>query len=69
MAKPALHPVPEHDPGDETGQRRLFIAVYMGFYILATSLSLPEAAVLTLAGGALFGLWVGTLFVSFAGRT
>ncbi len=42
------------------------IAVYMGIYILATSLSLPGAAVLTLAGGALFGLWVGTLVVSFA---
>ncbi|GAB6058987.1 TVP38/TMEM64 family protein [Desulfonatronum parangueonense] len=42
------------------------IAVYMGIYILATSLSLPGAAVLTLAGGALFGLWVGTLIVSFA---
>lgn len=42
------------------------IAVYMGIYILATSLSLPGAAILTLAGGALFGLWVGTLVVSFA---
>ncbi|GAB6059011.1 TVP38/TMEM64 family protein [Desulfonatronum parangueonense] len=42
------------------------IAGYMGIYILATSLSLPGAAVLTLAGGALFGLWVGTLIVSFA---
>lgn len=42
------------------------IAVYMLVYILATSLSLPGAVVLTLAGGALFGLMVGTLAVSFA---
>lgn len=42
------------------------IAVYMGVYILATSLSLPGAAIMTLAGGALFGLVVGTVMVSFA---
>ena len=42
------------------------IAVFMIAYILVTSLSLPGAAVLTLAGGALFGLWRGTLIVSFA---
>lgn len=42
------------------------IAVYMGIYILVTSLSLPGAVILTLAGGALFGLPVGTVVVSFA---
>ena len=42
------------------------IASYMIIYILVTSLSLPGAAVLTLLGGALFGLWIGTLAVSFA---
>ncbi len=42
------------------------IAAYMGLYIVVTGLSLPGAAVLTLAGGALFGLVVGTLVVSFA---
>lgn len=42
------------------------IAGYAGIYILVTSLSLPGAAVMTLAGGALFGLWTGTLVVSFA---
>jgi uncharacterized membrane protein YdjX (TVP38/TMEM64 family) len=31
-----------------------------------TALSLPGAAILTLAGGAIFGLAVGTLVVSFA---
>lgn len=42
------------------------IAVYMGVYILVTSLSLPGAAIMTLFGGALFGLLVGTVVVSFA---
>jgi pyruvate/2-oxoglutarate dehydrogenase complex dihydrolipoamide dehydrogenase (E3) component/uncharacterized membrane protein YdjX (TVP38/TMEM64 family) len=38
----------------------------MGLYIAVTALSLPGAAVMTLAGGALFGLWAGLLAVSFA---
>lgn len=42
------------------------ILAYAAIYIITTSLSLPGAAVLTLAGGALFGLWIGTLIVSFA---
>jgi uncharacterized membrane protein YdjX (TVP38/TMEM64 family) len=46
--------------------RASVIAGYMVIYIIATALSLPGAAILTLAGGALFGLWVGTLLVSFA---
>ncbi len=45
------------------------IVVYMIIYVITTSLSLPGAAVLTIAGGALFGLWVGTLVVSFASTT
>ena len=46
---------------------RIFvIAAYMATYILSTSLSLPGAVVLTLAGGALFGLLAGTVIVSFA---
>jgi len=39
---------------------------YAAVYIAVTGLSLPGAAVLTLAGGALFGLLWGTLIVSFA---
>ncbi|MHB1566341.1 MAG: FAD-dependent oxidoreductase [Acidiferrobacter sp.] len=35
-------------------------------YILLTGASVPDAAILTLAGGALFGLWWGTVLVSFA---
>jgi uncharacterized membrane protein YdjX (TVP38/TMEM64 family) len=42
------------------------IAAYMAVYILVTSVSLPGAAILTVAGGALFGLATGTVAVSFA---
>lgn len=44
----------------------MVVAAYMGIYIAVTALSLPGAAVLTLAGGGLFGLVVGTVAVSFA---
>jgi uncharacterized membrane protein YdjX (TVP38/TMEM64 family) len=46
--------------------RFLVIAAYMGIYIAVTALSLPGAAVMTLASGAMFGLLVGTVVVSFA---
>jgi uncharacterized membrane protein YdjX (TVP38/TMEM64 family) len=42
------------------------ITAYMVIYILASSLSFPGAVILTIAGGALFGLWTGTVVVSFA---
>jgi pyruvate/2-oxoglutarate dehydrogenase complex dihydrolipoamide dehydrogenase (E3) component/uncharacterized membrane protein YdjX (TVP38/TMEM64 family) len=41
-------------------------AVYFGVYVLATALSFPGATIITLAGGAVFGLWQGLLIVSFA---
>jgi uncharacterized membrane protein YdjX (TVP38/TMEM64 family) len=41
-------------------------AIYALVYIGVTGLSLPGAAILTLAGGAVFGLLWGTLIVSFA---
>ncbi len=44
----------------------MVIGVYMVIYILVAALSLPGAVILTLAGGALFGLWVGLLLVSFS---
>ena len=44
----------------------LVAGAYLLVYVAVTALSLPGAAVMTLAGGALFGLWVGTLLVSFA---
>jgi dihydrolipoamide dehydrogenase len=42
------------------------IALYVIGYIAVTALSLPGAAILTLAGGALFGFWTGLVVVSFA---
>jgi len=39
---------------------------YFLIYVAVTALSLPGAAVMTLAGGALFGPGIGTLLVSFA---
>lgn len=40
--------------------------VYFCVYVLVTGLSLPGAALMTLAGGAIFGFWSGLLLVSFA---
>lgn len=49
------------------GENRLaVIAAYMAIYITVTALSLPGAAVMTLAGGAMFGFWIGFVVVSFA---
>jgi len=44
----------------------LSVALYFAIYVVVTALSLPGAALLTLAGGAVFGLLWGTLIVSFA---
>jgi pyruvate/2-oxoglutarate dehydrogenase complex dihydrolipoamide dehydrogenase (E3) component/uncharacterized membrane protein YdjX (TVP38/TMEM64 family) len=41
-------------------------AFYFALYVGVTGLSLPGAAILTLAGGAIFGLLWGTVIVSFA---
>lgn len=38
---------------------------YFAVYVLVTGLSVPGAAVMTLAGGALFGFWYALLLVSF----
>jgi len=42
------------------------LLIYVGIYIAVTALSLPGAAVMTLLGGAVFGLLWGTVAVSFA---
>jgi pyruvate/2-oxoglutarate dehydrogenase complex dihydrolipoamide dehydrogenase (E3) component/uncharacterized membrane protein YdjX (TVP38/TMEM64 family) len=42
------------------------IAIFFSIYVLVTALSVPGAALMTLAGGALFGLLVGALIISFA---
>ncbi len=44
----------------------LVIAAFFAIYVAVTALSLPGAVILTLAGGAIFGLLVGTVVVSFA---
>jgi uncharacterized membrane protein YdjX (TVP38/TMEM64 family) len=46
--------------------RGAVIAAYMGTYIVMTALSLPGATVMTLMGGAVFGLVRGGIAVSFA---
>ena len=40
--------------------------VFFAIYVAVTGLSLPGAAVMTLAGGAVFGIFWGTIIVSFA---
>ncbi|MBX3610794.1 MAG: FAD-dependent oxidoreductase [Hydrogenophaga sp.] len=42
------------------------IGAYFAIYVATTALSLPGATIITLAGGALFGLLWGTVIVSFA---
>ena len=42
------------------------LAGYFAAYVAITGLSLPGAAIMTLAGGAVFGLLWGTVVVSFA---
>lgn len=52
----------------EMQQRSPFIVISVFFfaYVVITAVSLPGAAIMTLAAGALFGLGWGTLIVSFA---
>lgn len=59
---------------DELVNLRLLIAVhpvlaagtYLALFVVVAALSLPGAAILTIAAGALFGLLQGTLLASFA---
>lgn len=44
----------------------LVIGAFFLGYVAITALSLPGAAIMTLAAGAVFGLWLGMLIVSFA---
>ncbi len=44
----------------------LMIAVFFVVYVAATAVSIPGAIILTLAGGAIFGFWLGLLLISFA---
>ena len=49
-----------------TANPGLSVAIYFSVYVVMAALSLPGAALLTLAGGAVFGLLWGSLIVSFA---
>ena len=42
------------------------LAAFFAVYVAVTALSVPGAAILTLLAGAVFGLLVGTVVVSFA---
>ena len=44
----------------------LVLAIFFLIYVAVTAASLPGAAIMTLAAGALFGLVTGTILVSFA---
>jgi pyruvate/2-oxoglutarate dehydrogenase complex dihydrolipoamide dehydrogenase (E3) component/uncharacterized membrane protein YdjX (TVP38/TMEM64 family) len=48
------------------GRPALVVAAFFLIYVAVTALSLPGAAIMTLAGGAIFGLVLGTIIVSFA---
>lgn len=50
----------------QAGNPRLVGLAFFLLYVLVTALSLPGAAILTLAAGALFGLVWGTIIASFA---
>jgi pyruvate/2-oxoglutarate dehydrogenase complex dihydrolipoamide dehydrogenase (E3) component/uncharacterized membrane protein YdjX (TVP38/TMEM64 family) len=47
----------------------LVIAAFLAIYVAIAALSLPGAAIMTLAAGASFGLLFGTVLVSFASTT
>ncbi|MGB1580448.1 MAG: FAD-dependent oxidoreductase [Nevskiales bacterium] len=49
-----------------TANRALTVGAFFAVYVAVTGLSLPGAAVMTLAAGALFGLLWGVVIVSFA---
>ncbi len=52
--------------GYYAAHRLMTLAAYFLLYLAVTALSLPGAAVMTLAGGALFGFWPALVVVSFA---
>ncbi|MCK5835987.1 MAG: FAD-dependent oxidoreductase [Desulfobacula sp.] len=49
-----------------TENKGLTMGIYMAAYIFIAALSLPGAVIMTLAGGAVFGLITGVIIVSFA---
>ncbi len=65
----SLQSLKEHNQGLLDSFKSNPVPVVLGFaaiYIVSTALSIPGATVLTLAAGAIFGFWYGTLIVSIA---
>ena len=56
----------EHFQALYAGHTLLVLGGFFLIYVVSTAFSLPGAAVLTLAAGALFGFWTGLILVSFA---
>lgn len=52
--------------GYYAGHRAATVAGFMALYIIQTALSLPGAAILSLAAGAIFGPLLGTLYANLA---
>jgi len=48
------------------GHVAVTVAAFMAIYIIQTALSLPGAAIMSLAAGAIFGPWWGTLYAMIA---
>ena len=48
------------------GNPALILGGFFLLYVIVTALSLPGAAIMTLAAGALFGFWIALALVSFA---
>lgn len=55
--------------GYYVAHRLPFVAAFMAIYIVQTALSLPGAAILSLAAGAIFGAWMGTVYANIAATT
>lgn len=51
---------------DKDANPALYIAGFFLLYVAVTGLSIPGAAIMSLVAGALFGVVIGTLIVSFA---
>lgn len=52
--------------GYYAGHMAVTVAAFMAIYILQTAFSLPGAAIMSLAAGAIFGPWWGTLYAMIA---
>lgn len=50
----------------QSAKPALTVLIFFSIYVLSTAVSLPGAALLTLASGAIFGVFWGTLIASFA---